>query len=93
MAKIIVVIENTEDGQPIWDEASIKQLHDIIRPGTKPNHHGEGDDYGDVLVHYSSHSSHERETDDGDNSGASAAATSDTNRDLAAGFIEYVFEA
>jgi hypothetical protein len=35
MPKIFVVIENNEDGHPMWNEADFRQSEEIIRPSHK----------------------------------------------------------
>ena len=35
MPKIFVVIENNDDGHPLWDEAQLKQPAEVIRPSHK----------------------------------------------------------
>lgn len=35
MPKVFVVIENNEEGCPIWDEAEFRQAEDIVRPSHK----------------------------------------------------------
>jgi hypothetical protein len=32
MPKVFVVIENSHDGHPIWDEAEFRMAEDIVRP-------------------------------------------------------------
>ncbi len=39
MPKVNVIIETSEDGHPLWDEASVKRIPIEVRAGHKPNHH------------------------------------------------------
>lgn len=41
----IVVITNNEDGHTNWDEAEIRQLHKINKPGHKSHHQRTRDNF------------------------------------------------